>query len=157
MLPIYGEMLRQGKKSFEKSKKQGNIRHSVVNNGGLGKKGSFMEYEDKTEVIADIDTPSKIHTYKGKKTFNRGTVYKGEIDIISRKPHGKGILTTTDGIIYEGYFVEGRMTGKGKLTYANGEIDEGDFLDGYLHGKGKRTWNDGSVEEGEWRDDEFIG
>jgi len=97
------------------------------------------------------------HTYKGKKTFEGGTVYKGEMDILSGKPHGKGKLTSTEGIIYEGDFVEGRMTGKGKLTYADGEIvDEGYFLDGNLHGKGKRTWKDGTVEEGEWRDDEFV-
>jgi len=40
-------------------------------------KGRFMEYKDKTEVITDIDTPSEIRTYKGKKTFDNGKVEEG--------------------------------------------------------------------------------
>ena len=115
---------------------------------------------------------------KGKKTFDDGSVYEG--DLVNGKMHGKGKYAFADGSFYEGDFVNNRCQGKGKLSYSNGDVHEGDFVDGERNGKGKytyadgrvyigefangnfngngkKTYPDGRIQEGRWKDDEFMG
>ena len=42
-----------------------------------------------------------------------------------------------DGSIYEGTFINGKLTGEGSYTNSKGDIYMGNFNDGILNGKGK--------------------
>ena len=51
------------------------------------------------------------------------------------KAHGVGIVTFTDGSIYEGKFKSNRIHGKGKYTDSNGNVFEGKWYKGKLKSK----------------------
>lgn len=94
-------------------------------------------------------------------------IWKGYLDCYegewkAGRYHGRGVLTTSDGNIYEGnIFVEGKIKGRGKITYAQGGTYEGDFKevfeDGVTHykrsGYGVMTYPDGHVFDGKWVND----
>ena len=46
--------------------------------------------------------------------------------------HGKGVLTLSDGSVYEGDFKDDLYHGKGDYTYPDGTIVEGQFKNGQL-------------------------
>ncbi|XP_047153536.1 phosphatidylinositol 4-phosphate 5-kinase 7-like isoform X2 [Vigna umbellata] len=66
-------------------------------------------------------------------------------------PHGKGNYTWSDGTVYEGDWVDGKMTGKGVITWPRGAKYEGEFSGGYLHGHGTFTHSTGCIYTGGWR------
>lgn len=66
-------------------------------------------------------------------------------------PHGRGKYVWSDGTVYEGDWVEGKMTGKGKILWPSQATYEGDFSGGYLHGFGTLSGSDGSVYRGSWK------
>ena len=75
------------------------------------------------------------------------------------KPHGRGVLTWSNGNRYEGDFVDGKRTGTGVYT-SDGERYEGGYRDDKFHGHGVQTWSYGEyggAYEGEWRDGEMHG
>ena len=88
---------------------------------------------------------------------------------------------STDGTIYEGFFLAGKAQGKGrKINNADKEVYSGDFnndlREGYgialtedltrfegqwfadlRHGRGVETWTDGAVYEGEYFEGKKVG
>ena len=108
------------------------------------------------------------------------TVYIGEADYIIRTGRG-GMIFKNDGIIYIGYWDNGRQFKKGKLFdfnnnliydgeykkglkdgngvyyYSNGEKYEGKFCEGVREGKGIFYWKDGTKWEGYFKNDEMNG
>ncbi|KAL8061124.1 hypothetical protein ABFX02_02G067900 [Erythranthe guttata] len=83
------------------------------------------------------------------KIILNGDVYLGAVKGMT--PHGKGKYTWLDGTIYEGDWVEGKMTGKGKIYWPSQATFEGDFSGGYLHGFGTFTGSEGSFYRGSWK------
>ncbi|XP_071729866.1 phosphatidylinositol 4-phosphate 5-kinase 7-like isoform X2 [Rutidosis leptorrhynchoides] len=81
--------------------------------------------------------------------IQNGGVYFGNVK--GMIPHGKGKYTWSNGTVYEGDWVEGKMTGIGKITWSSGKVYEGDFCGGYLDGFGTMKYQDGSEYEGSWR------
>ena len=51
--------------------------------------------------------------------------------------HGKGILMMPNGSIYQGQFVDGRITGTGEIRLPNQDIYYGEFVDNEFNGQGK--------------------
>ena len=49
-----------------------------------------------------------------------GSCYEGQVDR-NRKPNGEGVLTSPNGLRFEGSFVAGKMEGHGVFVYANGK------------------------------------
>jgi len=108
------------------------------------------------------------------------TIYIGEADYIIRTGRG-AIIFNNDGIIYIGYWDNGRQFKKGKLFdfnnnliydgeykkglkdgngvyyYSNGEKYEGKFCEGLREGKGIFYWKDGTKWEGYFKNDEMNG
>jgi len=98
--------------------------------------------------VYDGDLVNGIRSGKGKGiTANGGGVYEG--DWVNDTFNGKGKITLANGGVYEGDFVFGRFT-KGKTTLASGAVYEGDFVDFKLTGKGKSISSDGTVYEGDF-------
>ena len=108
------------------------------------------------------------------------TIYIGEADYIIRTGRG-AMIFKNDGIIYVGYWDNGRQFKKGKLFdfnnnliydgeykkglkdgngvyyYSNGEKYEGKFCEGLREGKGIFYWKDGTKWEGYFKNDEMNG
>jgi hypothetical protein len=66
--------------------------------------------------------------------------------------NGYGKYTWTNGKIYEGEWLENKMSGEGKMSWPDGKMYEGGFLLDKKHGKGKLTFPGGKTTEGTWSD-----
>jgi hypothetical protein len=66
----------------------------------------------------------------GEIKFPNGDIYKGYIDIISKKGHGIGTYFYKDGSRYEGNFIHGAFSGNGEVLYNNGDRYVGGFQNG---------------------------
>ena len=82
-------------------------------------------------------------------------IYEGNIR--NSTFNGKGKLILSNGIIYEGDFVDGEKTGSGTIFYPDGTVYEGYVEKGELKGKGKMTWKNRYEYEGDFKFDKFIG
>ena len=67
------------------------------------------------------------------KTFEDGTVYKGEW--LAGQMHGNGTLTLADGVRYEGGFQNGMMHGTGVQTIPDAE----EYSVGTWRSQGRKT------------------
>lgn len=90
---------------------------------------------------------------KTKKVFENGDVYEGEI--FEGEPHGKGRLTTFNGLDFDGSYYEGtwkygELWGEGVHKEVGVFYYEGEFVAGKKQGKGKMSFDNGSFYEGEW-------
>ena len=68
------------------------------------------------------------------------------------KPTGKGVVSHTNGSVYEGAFVDGKQEGRWVLRYADGGASEGSYVDGKREGRWVVRYADGIVGEGEYDD-----
>ena len=71
--------------------------------------------------------------------------------------NGFGRMKYSNGVIYEGNFVNGIAEGKGTLYYTNGAVYKGEIRQGNPHGRGKITYADGSVQEGYFKEGKYQG
>mmetsp|Transcript_2777 Transcript_2777/g.6631 ORF Transcript_2777/g.6631 Transcript_2777/m.6631 type:complete len:145 (-) Transcript_2777:111-545(-) len=63
--------------------------------------------------------------------------------------HGKGVLSYTDGAVYDGEFKDGVFHGMGTFTWAaTGESYTGWWEDGQMHGKGRFDYASGGTYVG---------
>jgi hypothetical protein len=77
-------------------------------------------------AVAQVDAaPTKDVKYRGKKEFDEGHVYEGEM--MNGKAHGKGKKTYVSGAMYEGEFEEDSIHGKGTYHYASKAVYVGEF------------------------------
>ncbi|CAI8597061.1 unnamed protein product [Vicia faba] len=88
--------------------------------------------------------------------FANGDIYTGGFK--NSFFHGKGESTgSNDVIIYEGDWVNGKITGKGLLTWPSGTNYEAKFSRSCPRGNGTYTWKDGSIFNGNWKDNKKSG
>ena len=74
--------------------------------------------------------------------------YLGEIHIIKRKRHGRGIYYwKKENITFIGYSINGKFNGPGKFIFNDGKIYEGNFINGILKGKGKIINKNGEIKK----------
>ncbi|XP_058755814.1 phosphatidylinositol 4-phosphate 5-kinase 6-like [Vicia villosa] len=85
-----------------------------------------------------------------------GDVYTG--DFKGSIFHEKGESAwSNDEIIYEGDWVNGKMTGKGLAIWPSGTNYERKVSKNYSHGNGTYTWKDGSIYFGNWKNSKIDG
>ena len=72
-------------------------------------------------------------------------------------PASSGIVTFTDGRVYEGELKDFKPHGEGVIKYLIGISHRGKFEDGVCHGPGVRTFPGGTVLESTWVNDEVHG
>ncbi len=96
------------------------------------------------------------NTLHGTVTYNTGDVYTGTFKGILRD--GKGTITyaKTDDV-YEGDFLDDKLTGSAVITSSRGARYEGQVLDGKKNGFGKYTFPDGSYYYGNFQNDKRNG
>lgn len=88
--------------------------------------------------------------------YDNGNVYVGDIKGIERNGTGTMSFAAT-GDVYEGSFLNDKMTGTCVMTYANGDKYEGSMQDGKRHGRGVMTFANGSVYDGNYENDTMNG
>lgn len=88
--------------------------------------------------------------------YDNGDVYVGQISGVNRNGNGKMTFAAT-GDVYEGTFIDDKMTGVGKMTYANGDVYEGGMLDSKKHGEGRFQFSNGNVYDGWYVEDAMTG
>ena len=50
--------------------------------------------------------------------------------------HGQGVMTNSDGYVYDGDWVNGVKEGSAKITYPDGSVYSGSVIRGAREGKG---------------------
>lgn len=61
--------------------------------------------------------------------------------------HGRGVLTNSGNVIFQGDFIKGLKSGFGVFRTPEGTY-EGNFENDFINGNGSFLWNDGKVYEG---------
>ncbi len=111
-----------------------------------------VKYADGTsgKLKKDADSPY------GTIVYNTGDVYEGAISGILRS--GKGKITYKEsGAVYEGDFLDDKLTGNASVTSDDGYSYVGSVVDGKKDGVGKFVFPDGSYYYGEWSNDKKNG
>ena len=70
---------------------------------------------------------------------------------------GEGTYEDSDGLRYEGHFVNGAFHGRGTLTRGNGDILTGEWSQGQVKGHGSLATADGMLYVGGFRNSDFHG
>jgi S1-C subfamily serine protease len=82
-------------------------------------------------------------------------VYEGQF--VNGKMSGKGIMKQGDGAIYSGIFVNNQYNGKGAMKYANGDVYKGYWQNNMRHGNGIIEFADGRKFKGKFVNDVCSG
>ena len=82
-------------------------------------------------------------------------IFEGEMKNSSF--YGKGKLILSNGVIYEGDFIDGEKTGNGKIIFEDKTVYEGGVEKGDLNGKGKMIWTNGYEYEGDFEFNKLCG
>jgi hypothetical protein len=106
-------------------------------------------FEGSTKSKCDGDCKETLY-YKDKSGHYVGNTEGG-------RPHGKGVLTLSNGDQFIGNFVEGTLQGDIVLRFADGNLYEGGFYLTEFFGQGKFTWKDGDVDEGTFKKNKLNG
>lgn len=78
------------------------------------------------------------------------------------KGDGHGTVTLPDGTVYEGSWVNGKLTGKGRMTFPSGHFYDGDFKNGLKSGNGVYSYSTAGKAlfdsyNGEWKHNQMHG
>lgn len=91
--------------------------------------------------------------------FPNGDRYTGEYlindNVLERS--GKGIHTTSEGIVYDGQWSGDKMNGLGRLSFPSSAWYEGEFVNNKFHGKGTFSFANGSLYVGDFVDNKLMG
>ena len=92
------------------------------------------------------------------KQYNKLQVYQGDVDQVTKLPHGKGRIKYLDLNskidIYEGDFNDGELSGNGTIIYRNSDIYQGQICKSNRHGNGSLYLSNGKFQyDGLWIND----
>lgn len=126
------------------------------------------------ELFCNLKSYVKVEFQKTRftkeKRLDNGLIYAGCLNR-HNQPHGIGLVIKPDKSIFEGHFLDGKVSGKGRLVKADGSYIEGDWsgdvvighchvlyadgteytgdvVDNTPNGFGRIHWEDGSWYEG---------
>ena len=119
-------------------------------------KSAFLD-EETGEVYEGGWCPYQhLRSGKGICLFPDGLMYEGFW--FNGKEHGRGQLMTTERmILYSGEWADGLMHGHGTYHFPNGDRYTGDWREGLRHGKGDYIWINDCKYSGDWRDNRRQG
>ena len=62
--------------------------------------------------------------------------------------HGPGIMMTSTGSLYEGYWKKNKREGRGRHIYFDGAVYIGEWCNDNMHGRGTYYESNGNIFEG---------
>lgn len=86
---------------------------------------------------------------------DRSGIYIGNTK--GNRPHGKGVLTLSNGDKLTGNFVNGNLVGDIVYNFADGNLYEGGFYRAEFTGEGKFTFTDGEINQGTFLHNKLNG
>ena len=111
----------------------------------------------KNDMIYIGEADYIIRTGRGAMIFqNEGIIYIGYWDNGRQFKKGK-LFDLNNNLLYNGEYKKGMKDGNGVYYYSNGEKYEGKFCNGLREGKGIFYWKDGTRWEGYFTNDEMNG
>ncbi len=122
------------------------------------KDGHGIMYNKQGEIVAEGNWKQNEFTstvIERTITFDEGS-YTGFLKADIYLPHGRGVLSYSNGSSYYGNWNEGKKSGKGIMIYANKDTYDGEWKDNQRNGKGALLKASGDILEGNWLHDEFI-
>ena len=162
-----GKMDEKGKYTFS----DGSIFEGYFTEGMMQGKGSLkcqdgeiLEGEFKNgkfygnkQVIDSIGNTCELNTKGdiGVITFSDGSVYEGEIK--QNKCEGRGIMKYPGGSVYEGMFRNNHREGLGVYKDPEGLVFEGEWVNGNMDGEGTARFPDGIVYQGYFKNGQAEG
>ena len=115
---------------------------------GLGK-------EETNEYIYEGEFINNLKNGKGKLIYKLlNEVYEGTFE--KNNITGEGIYKWSNGEIYKGKFINGKMNG-GKYFWPDGSYYEGEYINNIKEGKGIFKWPNGKIFEGNFKNGIPIG
>ena len=123
-------------------------------------------YKDKNEILKliyklkPLDEISEDKTKLGVEEVmkSNSSFYYGEKNIINNLAHGRGLLISSNGSHYFGYFKDDFFQdGTGKSVNSDGNVYIGQFRKGVANGWGRYVTKNGNKFEGEWTDNKLEG
>ena len=154
----------QSEKNYQKYLLNGKIKsYMEIVNSNKKIKTNLRRLEKYSFFIPNYIVASPIEVYKGSWNLNKkyhGYGVKYEFDTVNNTDSrtegtfndgllfGFGRIILSNGEIFSGRFVFGKMTGLGEYQREDGSKYEGDFSEGIPHGKGKEQLSDGSIFDG---------
>eukprot|EP00934_Nitzschia_sp_Nitz4_P006905 Nitzschia sp. Nitz4//scaffold325_size20118//460//1276//NITZ4_008700-RA/size20118-snap-gene-0.32-mRNA-1//1//CDS//3329547893//6895//frame0 len=117
--------------------------------------GGFLDYKRHGSGVLRRNQSSDLYCFtfqedhinkskKGDIFFLDGSAFWGFINDDIR-PHGRGKLKFSNGNVYDGEFVDGKMEGHGKMEWADGRWYLGEWVDGKKNGLGLEVSADGTL------------
>ena len=114
---------------------------------GCGQTGDVASSPAEVIVLEEAPEVEAIEAEEGE--------YVGEVDAAT--PNGHGTLTTPEGDVHMGQFVDGKLHGHGVYTAASGSQYVGMFENGKFNGHGVFVSTGGDKYIGMFKDDKFEG
>lgn len=78
----------------------------------------------------------------------KDSLYRGELNIDTRKREGFGVIVYNTGRVYEGQWLLDKRHFKGYELYQNGNSYQGEYQHGKPTGMGLYTWLNGETYHG---------
>jgi len=92
--------------------------------------------------------------YQATVLWENGATYVGQLDNVK---NGWGVMTWTDGNIYQGEWKDDKREGNGILIWANGSKYDGEWRSSKIEGKGIHTLPNGDTLTGDWKNGKAHG
>jgi hypothetical protein len=118
----------------------------VLLRNGLQKEFTLQKVEK--SVFANICITGNCTDGRGTFQDTIGNKYVGDFKNGNRSGNGK--MNYVSGNIYNGSWVENRISGKGKFTFKNGAEYNGEFKNDTYEGNGEFKWANGDIYNGGW-------
>ena len=115
-------------------------------------KGSFQDTVG-NKYVGDFKNGNR--SGNGKMNYVSGNIYNGSW--VDNKMSDKGKFTLKNGAEYNGEFKNDTYEGNGEFKWANGDIYNGDWVSGKKSGYGKQILTNGNNYEGDFLKDKMNG
>lgn len=137
---------------------------NVVNGASGGSKAYYEEpratanYEEPSATVDDEEPSASTNDLKPDAD---GFVYFGEYryrgQMSDGNPDGKGMCISPDGTVWDGFWLNGKLTKRGTIKWKNGQVYDGEWNSYGPNGEGKMMYPDKRVYTGTFRDGERHG
>lgn len=101
--------------------------------------------------------------WRNGKVYGEGTLYYADGNQVKRvydengkEVRAEGLTNYSNGDVFIGTIIDGKIQGKGEYRYSDGSIYIGDFVDGKREGKGKYYFVSKLYVVSEWEDDKYL-
>lgn len=109
---------------------------------------SEKAYELYITIKPYVNIEKQKSKFATEKKLSDGSIYIGSLNRY-KQAHGTGLLIRPDKAIFEGHWLDGKISGKGRLVNSDGSFIEGDWSGDVVIGQCHVMYTDGTEYSGE--------